>query len=160
MYGGGQQGGLRPGTVPLFLAVGFGEACALARRRLKSTEIELRKLGHLFISEMNDCEIRFELLSDLDNGLPGLLSIRFPGVDAEDMLDALRASVSASTGSACIAGELGSSHVLAAQGFSSEEASEIVRFSLGRPTTRGDVVAAVIALSNAIERIELRTANN
>jgi cysteine desulfurase len=85
-------------------------------------------------------------------GLPGLLSVRFPGRRAEDLLLLLdRYGVACSAGSACASGAVTPSHVLVAMGREPGEARETVRFSLGHGSTEADVDAAVAAVAQALE---------
>jgi cysteine desulfurase len=84
-------------------------------------------------------------------GLPGLLSVRFPGRRAEDLLLLLdRYGVACSAGSACASGAVTPSHVLVAMGRDPAEARETVRFSLGHDSTDADVDAAVAAVARAL----------
>ena len=84
-------------------------------------------------------------------GLPGLLSVRFPGRRAEDLLLLLdRYGVACSAGSACASGAVTPSHVLVAMGRDPAEARETVRFSLGHDSTEADVDAAVAAVARAL----------
>jgi cysteine desulfurase len=85
-------------------------------------------------------------------GLPGLLSVRFPGRRAEDLLLLLdRAGVACSAGSACASGAVAASHVLLAMGRSPAAARETVRFSLGHASTQADVDDAVTAVGRAVQ---------
>jgi cysteine desulfurase len=84
-------------------------------------------------------------------GLPGLLSVRFPGRRAEDLLLLLdRYGVACSAGSACASGAVTPSHVLVAMGRDPAEARETVRFSLGHDSTEADVDTAVAAVARAL----------
>lgn len=155
MHGGGQQDGLRPGTIPVFLAVGFGVACELAVRDRESTRAHAEEAAQAFLAELGAQSCSFEVLGDPRARLPGLRSIRFLGVDAREILDRIGPSVSASTGSACAAGELKPSHVLRAIGLREREAIEVVRFGFGRGMPTDDARAAARIVANAC-RISLR----
>ncbi|HJU01348.1 MAG TPA: aminotransferase class V-fold PLP-dependent enzyme, partial [Actinomycetes bacterium] len=88
----------------------------------------------------------------LRGGLPGLLSVRFPGRRAEDLLLLLdRYGVACSAGSACASGAVTPSHVLVAMGRDPVAARETVRFSLGHASTEADVDAAAAAVAKALE---------
>jgi cysteine desulfurase len=88
----------------------------------------------------------------LEAELPGLLSVRFPGRRAEDLLLLLdRYGVACSAGSACASGAVTPSHVLVAMGRHPAEARETVRFSLGHASTQADVDATVTAVARALE---------
>ena len=89
---------------------------------------------------------------DRGGGLPGLLSVRFPGRRAEDLLLLLdRYGVACSAGSACASGAVTPSHVLVAMGRDPVAARETVRFSLGHASTEADVDAAAAAVAQALE---------
>ncbi len=138
MYGGGQEQGLRPGTLPVPLCAGFGEACRIASA---ARQQEMERIGAL-----RD-RLQLHLLSELPgsrvNGDPrsrlsANISLTIPGVDAESLALALRA-VALSTGSACNSGAQEPSYVLRALGMDWDEANCTIRIGLGRFNTNDDV---------------------
>ena len=144
IYGGGQQRGLRSGTVPTPLCVGMAAAAEImgsqegckerARARgLRDSFVRLLH-GHIPSLVLNGptCNRRH----------PGNANLQFPGLVAQDILGTLQPCVAASTGAACTSGIPEPSHVLRALGLSSEEADASIRFSFGRFTTKGDVEMA------------------
>lgn len=150
-HGGGQEGGLRPGTLPTPLCVGFGMACDIIRaerdaevERLASLRQELLRLLGAMVPALK---------VNGRPGHPGNLNLRFPGVDAFLLLNDLQPSLAASTGSACTSGIPEPSHVLRAMGKTAEEADESIRLSLGRFTTYADVEAAAELISGAVRRL-------
>lgn len=134
-FGGGQQDGLRPGTVPVFLAVGFGAACALAKRRLLDDALQLETVAEAFCTRLLGLGVAFNVLGDPQHRLPGLRSIAIGGADGDDLVTRLAPRLSLSTGSACTSGELRSSHVLTAIGLSDHEARGVIRVGFGRSST-------------------------
>lgn len=130
IFGGGQEQGLRPGTLPVPLIVGFGRAAELAGERLGWNE-HLEKLAASFLTELEREGLTPELNGSRDNRLPGSLNLRFPGVDAEDVVQRLGHRLHLSTGSACQAGELQGSYVLRAMGLSSVDVSSSFRICFG-----------------------------
>ena len=111
-YGGGQERGLRPGTLPVPLIVGFGVAArkALAensKRRARSMQIRGRALKALK-------SLNFRLHANLDNTLPHVLNFSVSGIDSEAMIVALKSVAAVSNGSACTSHSYDPSHVLAA----------------------------------------------
>lgn len=82
--------------------------------------------------------------------LPGNLNLRFPGIDADSLLMALRGQVSASTGSACNAGLIEPSYVLLALGLNMDQVKCSIRFSFGRYTTVDDIVFAAECIYNKV----------
>ena len=144
LYGGGQQGGLRSGTVPAPLCVGMAEAAEI----LHSPEAGLERLrvGRQRDSFVRSLPDRYGLVSLNgpigDSRHPGNANVRFDGFSAEEILDSLQPHVAASTGAACTSGIPEPSHVLRAIGLSEMEAEACVRFSFGRLTTDRDVQKA------------------
>ena len=147
-WGGGQEAGLRAGTLPTALIVGFAAAVRLAMAERESRQQRLAAL-------------RDQLWSDLQHQIPGVqlngapaprlphnLNISLPGVNGSRLHRALRPHLTCSNGSACSNGA--PSHVLQAIGRSRAEAEASLRLSLGRDTTTEDIQQATIAISDAV----------
>jgi cysteine desulfurase len=149
LFGGGQQDGLRPGTIPVFLAVGYGVACELAAQRMADDVDHSEAVASSFLEALTQRGVRFEVLGDPASRLPGLRSIQLPGFDARELLDRIGGDVSASTGSACAAGELRASHVLRAIGLSEQDATSVLRFGFSRTTSHDGARRAAHVLADA-----------
>lgn len=153
MFGGGQEDGLRPGTLPTPLCVGFGAACQiLSDERDVETE-RMRRLRDRLLRQLRAALPNLQVNGTLVERHPGNLNIRVPGIEAELLLAAARPKLAAATGSACTSGTIEPSHVLTAMGLSSAEAIESIRLSLGRLTREKDVDAAASALAAAAEEV-------
>jgi cysteine desulfurase len=151
VHGGGQERGLRSGSMPVAAIVGFGAAAALALAEREAAGSLVRLRARL-LNGLRALVPDLEVNGDLDGGLPGLLSVRFPGRRSEDLLLLLdRDEVACSAGSACASGATGASHVLLAMGRSPAEARETIRLSLGHGSSDDDVDAAVAAFRHALE---------
>jgi len=151
VHGGGQEHGLRSGTVPVASVVGFGAAAELAAREREAGAATLLRLRERLLGGLRALEPDLEVNGDLDAGLPGLLSVRLPGRRSEDVLLLLdRHGVACSAGSACASGAVGASHVLLAMGRTPLEARETIRLSLGHGSTEADVDAAVEAFRQSL----------
>jgi cysteine desulfurase len=161
LHGGGQERGLRSGTLPAAAIAGFGAAAAaaLAEREAPGYAAALAALRARLLAGLRALEPALAVNGDptgsegapASQGLPGLLSVRFPGRRAEDLLLLLdRQGVACSAGSACASGAVTPSHVLLAMGREPAEARETVRFSLGHASTEADVDAAVAAVREAL----------
>lgn len=153
IYGGGQQNGLRSGTLPAALCVGMGAAARLISEN--GAELERYRLGQLrdlFISGLRKlpCEVRLNGPEQPSRRHPGNANMQFVGVDARDLLSRLQPRLAASTGSACTSGIPEPSHVLGAIELSPAEAESSVRFSLGRHTKEQDIEDALAFLSEAL----------
>jgi cysteine desulfurase len=173
LHGGGQERGLRSGTLPAAAIAGFGAAAeaALADRR-SGAAATLAALRSRLLSGLQalapDLVVNGDPTPDgarhapasghrphpapSGAGLPGLLSVRFPGRRAEDLLLLLdRYGVACSAGSACASGAVTPSHVLLAMGRDPAEARETIRLSLGHGSTQAEVDEAVAAVARALE---------
>ena len=144
IYGGGQQGGLRSGTVPTPLCVGMAAAAEIIG---SSEGIEERGrvagLRDSFVRML--CEDRPSLVLNGPTGdrrHPGNANLQFPSLVAQDILGSVQPHLAASTGAACTSGIPEPSHVLGALGLSPAESESSIRFSFGRFTTQGDTVKA------------------
>lgn len=143
LHGGGQEGGLRAGTLPTPLCVGFGEACRiLAAERDFEVERIVALRGRL-LAGLREAVPGIEVNGTLMGRHPGNLNVRFPIVDASLLLQNLHPHVAASTGSACTSGKQEPSHVLRAIGLSPQDANASIRLSIGRFTTVDDVDRAI-----------------
>lgn len=150
MFGGGQERGLRPGTLAVPLIVGFGRAATLASARLDQAH-ELNRLANLFVAELQLAGLTPELNGSPDNRLPGSLNLRFSGVDAEDVIQRLGSRLHLSTGSACQAGELQGSYVLRAMGISPTDVSASFRICFGYDHDESDARQAANLLATTIQ---------
>jgi cysteine desulfurase len=169
LHGGGQERGLRSGTLPAAALARFGAAAtaALAERQVPGFAAGLADLRARLLAGLRELAPALVVNGDAavstgvppwgspdpsGTGLPGLLSVRFPGRRAEDLLLLLdRQGVACSAGSACASGAVTPSHVLLAMGRGPAEARETVRFSLGHASTEADVDAAAAALHQALQ---------
>ncbi len=146
--GGGQERGLRSGTLATPLIVGLGEACRLAAAEMAADTDRIATL-------------RDDLLKRLRAGIPGIglnaskqariagnLNVTFPAASAFDLMAALP-DLCVSTGSACSSAEVEPSYVLRALGLSDQQASRTLRIGIGRFTSAADIDYAAAALSAA-----------
>ena len=127
MHGGGQERGLRPGTLPVALIAGLGKAAELAATRRDQRRERCKAIK-------SEALQAFAPLNPRSHG-PGddtqdhVLNIAFPGLDSEALMVLLKSEVAVSNGSACTSSSYTPSHVLKAMGYSDDEANEAVRFS-------------------------------
>ncbi|MEM9469364.1 MAG: cysteine desulfurase family protein [Pseudomonadota bacterium] len=131
IHGGGQENGLRSGTLPTALCVGFSEALGLLSQSTDQNTKALKRLADRFWQQIKSQIPNASINGDLIFRHPGNLNILFPDVDAKDFLQALQPSVAASTGSACNSGVENPSYVLAEIGLDRIKASSSIRFSFG-----------------------------
>ncbi len=151
LVGGGQERGLRPGTLPTHQIVGFGRACTLARTALENEGKRLTVLRERLWEQLRAIGA-VHLNGDGAPRVPGILNVSVEGVEGESLVTGL-AELAISTGSACNSASGEPSYVLRALGRDSQLAQSSLRFSFGRFTTRADIDAAGAAVRREVERL-------
>ncbi len=154
-FGGGQEGGLRSGTLAVPLIVGCARALELAVAEQEAETKRLRDLREKLRLEIEQAVPDVVVNGDLERRLPGNLNLSFPGLDGERLLLDLQ-GIAVSSGSACSSGSTEPSHVLLALGRDEALARSTVRFGLGRGTTEADIETAVEAVSRAVQNQKSR----
>lgn len=153
ILGGGQQNGLRSGTLPTALCVGFGAAARLAASE-ESGRIRrgLADLRDMLAEELGalPCDTWVNGPLAVAEKHPGNLNVGFQGVSSSDLISRLQPSLAASSGSACTSGIPEASHVLRAIGLDDERAASCVRFSIGKDTTADDIREAAKLIEQAL----------
>lgn len=153
--GGGQERGLRPGTTPVALCVGFGAAARLAKERREADSVHASTLWDRFVGRLRNRAGNFSINGSIQRRVPHNLNISFPGVLAEDIL-ARCPQLSISTGSACSSGALEPSRVLQALSLSQDDLLGSFRVGFGRRTTKQEVDAAVEMIAAAVREAHLQ----
>jgi cysteine desulfurase len=142
VHGGGQERGMRSGTMDAAGATAFALAAKLAVEELDSEAQRLSGLASKLIQGIQEAAPDAVFSRGDANGLPGTVHFTFPGCSADSMIFLLDAAgVSVSAGSACTAGVNRPSHVLLAMGRTEDEATGSLRISMGYPTTESEVDA-------------------
>lgn len=157
--GGGQEKGVRSGTLNVPGIVGFGEAARLAQHALAGGEPErLRGLRDALLAGLQAALPGVTVNGSLEARLPGNLHVSIEGVEAETLLLSLGDRFALSAGAACAEAGGKGSHVLRALGMTDSRVYSSVRFGLGRYNARLDVDAVVEALSAAVKAARARSA--
>jgi len=162
--GGGQERGLRSGTVghhghhgpltpqvPTPLVVGLGEACALAGREMDYDHHYISRLSELLIQGITS-QLPNVVRNGGDNVYPGCVNLSFHCVEGESLLMALK-DVALSSGSACTSASLEPSYVLRALGAEEDMAHSSIRFGIGRFTSEEEVVYTVERVVREVARL-------
>ena len=144
MFGGGQEGGLRPGTVPVHLAAGFGLAAELAVTESAAWNEAAARYQRRILDGLRP--VGPVVNGDLDRLSPYILNVSFPGLDNQQVTEAWSTLAAVSNGSACTSQQVHCSHVLHAMGFNDERAYSAVRLSWNQQTELPDLAAMVKAL--------------
>ncbi len=155
IYGGGQQNGLRAGTLPTPLCVGMGKAAdLLAGNDARERREQLRSRRDIFVERLMGLLWSIALNGPTGQARhSGNANLQFIGFSAHDILGALQPHVAASTGSACTSGIPEPSHVLQAIGLTGDDAEASIRFSLGFDTKAGDIEEEVGRIEGVLKRL-------
>lgn len=149
-HGGGQERGIRSGTLSSPLAYALGEAAALAEAELEEVASRLEAFKQQIVESVLDCAPNAIFTRGSNPGFSGIVHFTFPGCSGDSLLFLLdTAGVSVSTGSACRAGVAQASHVVMAMGRNENEARGALRISLGYTTAQSDVDAFIQAFPRA-----------
>ncbi|OAL39125.1 cysteine desulfurase, mitochondrial [Fonsecaea nubica] len=135
--GGGQERGLRSGTLAPHLVVGFGEACRIAKEEMEYDSKRINSLSKRLVDGLLAME-HTSLNGDPTRRYPGCVNVSFAYVEGESLLMALK-DIALSSGSACTSASLEPSYVLRALGNSDESAHSSIRFGIGRFTTTSEI---------------------
>lgn len=147
LYGGGQEYGLRPGTLPTHQIVALGEAAQIAQQVMVEEAKRTMQLRQSLLTAL--AGLASEVNGDPVQRLPGAVNISFTGVDAATLIPSLT-DVAVATGSACLSGSAEPSHVLRAMGLSETRARAALRFSIGRFTTAAEIDHAAAAVLRCV----------
>jgi len=155
LTGGGQEKGLRPGTLNVPAIVGFGEACEICSEEMESESRRLSLLRKKLETELADIDgVVFN--GDSNNRLPYMTSISFRNIDGRNLIRRLK-NLAVSQGSACTSATHKPSHVLKAIGRSDELTHSTIRLGLGRFTTEDEIEFTIRNIKEVIPQLKLLT---
>jgi cysteine desulfurase len=146
--GGGQERGLRSGTLPAPLIVGLGEACRIAGAEMADEAARIRALRDRLLAALRAGIAGLVVNGSREARIPGNLNLTFPKVTATELMERAP-ELCVSTGSACSSATIESSYVLRAMGLAEETAARSLRIGIGRFTSAADVDYAAAALAAA-----------
>jgi cysteine desulfurase len=146
--GGGQERGLRSGTLPAPLIVGLGEACRLAGLEMAEDTARVADLRARLLDGLRSRVPGITLNGDMTRRIAGNLNITFPAATAAAMMERMP-DLCVSTGSACSSAEIEPSYVLTALGLTPEAAARTLRIGIGRFTSPAEIDYATAALTAA-----------
>jgi len=150
--GGGQERGMRSGTLSPPLCVGLGEACAIAQVEMADEAKRLLGLRDRLLTGVQAKLPEVYVNGDLENRIPGNLNLSFAFVEGEGLMMGVK-DLAVSSGSACTSASLEPSYVLRALGLEAEMAHTSLRFGLGRFTTEADIDYAIDHIVDAVSHL-------
>ena len=152
MDGGGHENGMRSGTLPVPLIVGFAEACVIAGREMAEESNRVLKLRERLRKHIFETFDHVRLNGSLESRLPGNLNVSFEYVEGESLILGM-ADVAVSSGSACASAKLEPSPVLQALGLNEPLARSSIRFGIGRFNTEAEIDQAFALLKREVLRL-------
>jgi len=150
--GGGQERGMRSGTLPTPLCVGLGEACRIAQEEMGTEAERLHALRDRMLNRMSEQLSEVYVNGDLEQRIPGNLNVSFAYVEGEGLMMGIK-DLAVSSGSACTSASLEPSYVLRALGVEEELAHTSLRLGLGRFTTEAEVDYAADRIVGEVRRL-------
>lgn len=160
LFGGAQEGGLRPGTQPVAIIAGFGEAAKIAKQELNQEAQRLEKLRDRLFKLLRDCPYLIptgDRINRLPHHLSYILNQKYLGeeITGRTIVRQLNlAGIGISSGSACQSGKLNPSPVLLAMGYSAQQGIRAIRLTLGKETTEADIDWTAMVVKQILERVK------
>jgi len=152
IHGGGQEFGMRSGTLPVHQIVGMGEAFAIAKKEMAKEQKRIRMLRDKLWNGIKNLE-NISMNGDIKQRVVNNLNVCFKDIDGEKLVTALK-NLAISTSSACVSAKAEPSYVLQAIGLSNKLALSSVRFSLGRFTTENEIDYAIRYIQRIIPNLQ------
>jgi cysteine desulfurase len=156
IFGGEQELKRRAGTENIASIAGFAEAVKITQETMGEKQQVFREFKAKMLEIFEQNNIEFVLNGDLDQSLPHVLNVSFPGTDVESLLVNFDlAGIAVSSGSACTAGSIEPSHVLVAMfGKQSDRLRNSIRFSFGLNNTMNQIEIAANEIAKIVQRFQ------
>lgn len=142
-YGGQQEHGIRPGTVPVALIAGLGKACELAQCEYEENIQKLKINKHRVVSVFEKSGLKYEFNGNQECCMPNTLNVSLLGIESEALMLSTKQYCGISNGSACTSQEYSPSYVLTAMGLAPERISSAIRISWGSKTSTEELEKAL-----------------
>ncbi|MDR2464574.1 MAG: aminotransferase class V-fold PLP-dependent enzyme [Holosporales bacterium] len=152
LVGGGQQGGIRGGTIPVPLCVGFGEACKIINENNGAEVEQITRLSGKLVQGILENVPLSKMNGNVENKVPHIVNIIFPFVEGESIAMGLE-DICVATGSACSSSQLEPSHVLKAMGVDNVVIQSSIRFGIGRFTTETEIDYTIKKVTDTVQRL-------
>jgi cysteine desulfurase len=151
MSGGGQERGIRSGTLPTPLIVGLGKAAEIAKQEMQKDYQHVKELSERLNNGLSDIPQIF-LNGSKQNRYPGNLNLSFAGIEGESMIMAIK-DLAVSSGSACTSSSLEPSYVLHALNVDEALSHTSIRFGIGRFTTKEEIDYAIDLIHQKVDKL-------
>lgn len=143
MFGGQQEHGIRPGTIPVALVAGLGKACEIALAEYEDNAKKSAEIKQKVMSLLDESGVVYKIVGDQEHCVSSTLNVCFPGVSAEALMISTKQYCGISNGSACNSNSYDPSHVLRAMGLPDAEIESCVRLSWGAGANADEIAESV-----------------
>lgn len=140
IYGGQQEHGIRPGTMPVALVAGLGQACELAEQEYEGNIKKYRENKEAVLKLFQNSSLNYEINGNQDFCMPNTLNISVLGVESEALMLSSKQYCGISNGSACTSHDYRPSYVLTAMGLDEERITSAIRISWGAKTDTNELI--------------------
>ena len=151
VHGGGQERGLRPGTLNVPAIVGFGKAIEIATQEMDAENARFRTWSRHMLERFE--EVGGKLNGHPEDRLPANLSVMFQGIEGKAIINSVSKKVALSAGSACTTDAVEPSHVLLALGLGEEDTHSSIRVGIGRFNTEDEIHLAIDEITDACKHL-------
>ncbi len=145
-YGGQQEYGIRPGTIPVALVAGLGKACELAEQEYEVNMRKYRENKEIVLKLIQNSGLKYQINGNQNFCVPNTLNISFQGIESEALMLLSKQYCGISNGSACTSHEYRPSYVLTAMGLDKERISSAIRISWGTKTDANELTKKISEL--------------
>ncbi len=150
--GGGQEYGIRPGTLPTHQIMGLAKAIEIASEQMDKDFEHVSNLSQYILDECQKVP-NLKINGSLVDRLPNIINLSFIGVDSVSLITSLQHEVAISSGSACTSGAIEPSHVIKGMGIKGDRLDSAVRISIGRYSTLEDIINGLSRIIEEVARI-------
>lgn len=153
IYGGQQEHGIRPGTIPVALVAGLGKACELAEQEYEVNMNRYKENKEIVLKLIQNSGLKYEINGNQNFCMPNTLNISFQGIESEALMLLSKQYCGISNGSACTSHDYSSSYVLTAMGLDEERISSAIRISWGAKTDIDELTKWISKLIEVAQRL-------
>lgn len=146
MFGGQQESGIRPGTVPVALTAGCGAACAIAEETYKQTHKHNKEIKEMIMNELSNSGLDYQIIGDPEYCVDSTINVALKGIVSEALMLNTKMYCGVSNGSACTSKEYSPSYVLKAMGLPDELINNCIRISWGKASDLEETKANICEL--------------
>ena len=153
IYGGQQEHGIRPGTIPVALVAGCGKACEIAESEYRSDYEQSQRIKSEMMEILKESGLSYHINGDQEYCVPGTLNVCIEGISSEALMISTKDFCGISNGSACTSKSYTPSYVLVAMGIPTEQIESSVRISWGHGTNEEDILTGFHGLINVAKQM-------